>query len=40
VLVTPGHEPGADFLIDRRRVTSVPSRQTVDDAVGDTAYPP
>jgi len=33
VLASEGHEPGMDFLVDRRRVTSVPSRQTVDDIV-------
>jgi hypothetical protein len=33
VLATPRFRPGTDFLIDRRAVTSVPSRHTVQEIV-------
>jgi hypothetical protein len=33
VLADPGFEAGMDFLIDRSRITSIPTRETVDRVV-------
>jgi hypothetical protein len=34
VLADPAHRPGMDFLIDRSRITSIPTRETVTAIVG------
>jgi hypothetical protein len=34
VLASDLHQPGYNFLIDRREITSVPSRETVDRIIG------